>query len=232
MLLNVFHEIAVDFDENSAYILRMLIATVCGAAIGIERGKRQKDAGIRTHIVVALGAALMMIVSKYGFADLLSNPGVKLDPSRIASGIVTGVGFLGAGVIFVKDVSIKGLTTAAGIWSTAGIGMAIGAGMYTVGITATVMMLLYQVFIHKFLSGLENTVNEFRVELQDVPNVIEDFKSSLDEHKITMLEYKMHRHRSTDTITLEVTIKKSRAMTMRDVLSAAGENPNVISIDF
>ncbi|MBR3942457.1 MAG: MgtC/SapB family protein [Clostridia bacterium] len=135
------------------YIIRMLVACLCGIAIGFERKNRSKEAGIRTHCIVCLASALMMIISKYAFEDMLTDPtflgiDIKLDPSRMAQGIVTGVGFLGAGMIFVHRQSIVGLTTAAGIWCTAGIGMAIGSGMYFLGVIATVIMLLVQILFH------------------------------------------------------------------------------------
>ena len=116
-------------DPTLELMLRITIACVCGALIGMERTIRLKEAGIRTHTIVALGAALMMIVSKYGFLDAVRYQG-NFDASRIASCVVTGISFLGAGVIFVRGNSIKGLTTAAGIWATAGIGLALGAGLY------------------------------------------------------------------------------------------------------
>ncbi len=131
------------------YILRMLVACVCGFLIGFERKNRSKKAGVRTHVVVACGAALVMIVSKYGFFDMLSlGEDIKHDPSRVASNIITGIGFLGAGMILVNKRSITGLTTAAGIWTTAGIGMAMGSGMYIVGAAATVIILFAQLVLH------------------------------------------------------------------------------------
>lgn len=135
------------------YFLRVLIAGFCGLVIGYERKNRAKEAGIRTHFIVSCAACLIMIVSKYGFFDLILraiNEGVevKLDPSRIASCIVSGVGFLGAGMIFVQKQTIKGLTTAAGIWATAGIGMAIGAGLYVIGILVTFLILAAQLILH------------------------------------------------------------------------------------
>ena len=136
-------------------LVRLLIACVCGCIIGVERSFRQKEAGIRTHVILALGAALMMIVSKYGFFDLVAQ-NIDADGSRIASNIVTGISFLGAGVIFVRGGSIKGLTTAAGIWATAGIGMALGAGMYTIGIACTLGMIIIQLLLHKFMPFSEN----------------------------------------------------------------------------
>ena len=93
-----------------------MLSIICGAGIGFERETRLKTAGIRTHIIVSLGSALMMIISKYGFGDVLQSSNIGLDPSRIAAGIVTAVGFIGAGVIFVRNQTISGVTTAAGIW--------------------------------------------------------------------------------------------------------------------
>ena len=107
------------------FIFRLFVAGVLGAIIGLDREYRAKEAGFRTHFLVACGSALFMIVSKYAFGDLALDENLRVDASRIASNVVTGVSFLGAGVIFVKEQSIRGLTTAAGIWATAGLGLAI-----------------------------------------------------------------------------------------------------------
>ena len=117
------------------FFFRILIAGICGGLIGYERNNRLKEAGIRTHLIVALAAALIMVVSKYGFSDVTTLKGVALDPSRIAAQIVTGVGFLGAGTILVtRNQEVRGLTTAAGLWAVAIIGTAFGAGFYAGGI--------------------------------------------------------------------------------------------------
>ena len=134
-------------------IFRMVIAGICGVLIGYERKNRAKEAGIRTHCIVACASAMMMIISKYGFSDLIDGvlfPGadVRLDPSRMAQGIVTGVGFLGSGMIYMQKGSTKGLTTAAGVWATSGIGMALGAGMYIIGISTTLLILITQFILH------------------------------------------------------------------------------------
>lgn len=136
------------------FVFRIFLAGICGMIIGLERRNRSKEAGIRTHFVVACGAALMMVVSKYAFFDVISKGiyegvEVRLDPSRIASTIASGIGFLGAGMIFVHRNTITGLTTAAGIWATSGVGMAIGAGLYSIGICATVLILSAQIILHK-----------------------------------------------------------------------------------
>ncbi len=144
------------------YIFRLILATACGMTIGFERKNRAKEAGIRTHCVVACAAALMMIVSKYAFFDVIEKGmfgdiEVRLDPSRVASTIASGIGFLGAGMIFVHKNTISGLTTAAGIWATSGVGMAVGSGMYAIGIVATLIIIIVQVLFHLHLPRLRPT---------------------------------------------------------------------------
>lgn len=133
-------------------LFRLVLSCICGIAIGFERKNRSKEAGVRTHCIVACASALMMIISKYGFYDLITQSlegvDIRLDPSRMAQGIVTGVGFLGAGMIYIQRGSIRGLTTASGIWATSGIGMAIGSGMYFIGTAATLVILALQIFLH------------------------------------------------------------------------------------
>ncbi len=225
-----FDEIFNDINENGYMLLRMVIAGVCGALIGLERSRRQKDAGIRTHMLVALGAALAMLVSKYGFFDLLQYEGLRADASRIASNVITGVGFLGAGVIFVRDVSIKGLTTAAGIWATASVGLAIGAGMYTVGIGATLLMVLFQLTFHKFFTRLENTANEFTVVINDNTDSVKKFRAMLEEQKIIVEKTKMTRNNDS-TVTLDITIKKARTTSMDEIMLICESNEDVVSVE-
>ncbi len=134
--------------QEMEFFLRLVVASICGALIGLEREKRLKNAGIRTHIIVAISSALMMIVSKYGFFDVLEFESISVDASRIAAGVVTAIGFLGAGVIYVRKENTIGLTTAAGLWATVGIGIALGAGMYVLGVASTLLILLIQFILH------------------------------------------------------------------------------------
>ena len=127
---------------TNEFILRVFIAAILGAIIGFEREYRAKEAGVRTHFLVAMGSALFMILSQYGFGDMLGAPSISLDPSRIASQVVTGIGFIGAGTIIFQKHMIKGLTTAAGLWVTSAIGLACGAGMYLLATTATLLVLI------------------------------------------------------------------------------------------
>lgn len=136
-------------------LLRLLVACICGGIIGVERTKRFKEAGVRTHVIVCCASALMMVVSKYGFEDLAIQAfGTKIsDGGRIAAQIVPGISFLCAGVIFKNGNTIKGLTTAAGIWFTAAVGMTAGAGMYWLAATSTLIIMLLQVFMHRYTFG-------------------------------------------------------------------------------
>lgn len=132
-------------EQELVYIFRIAYAGLLGIVFGVERMLREKDAGIRTHFIVAIGACLMMLISKYGFGDMFG----RADPSRIASQIVSGVGFLGAGLIIYQRESLHGLTSAAGIWLTAGVGMAVGAGMFIVPTLACLLVIAFLTFLNR-----------------------------------------------------------------------------------
>jgi putative Mg2+ transporter-C (MgtC) family protein len=125
-------------------ILRLAVGAILGGIIGLEREYRAKEAGFRTHFLVALGSALFMELSQYGFDAVLGElkDVASYDPSRIASQVVTGIGFIGAGTIIFQKHVVKGLTTAAGLWVTSAIGMTVGAGLYSLAIASTIMVLL------------------------------------------------------------------------------------------
>lgn len=136
--------------NDGVFLFQLICAGLCGMAVGIERQSRMKSAGVRTHFVVAMASALMMIVSKYGFLDVISINGARVDVSRVAAGIISGIGILGGGLIFIgKQGLVSGMTTAAGIWMTVGIGMAMGARMYVLGFEGTILILLMQYLFHR-----------------------------------------------------------------------------------
>lgn len=122
-------------------LLRLAVATVLGAIVGLERERAEQAAGLRTHALVSLGAALFMIVSTYGFSSVLGTH-VVLDPSRVAAQVASGIGFLGAGTIILRRQIVRGLTTAASIWTVAAIGLATGCGMYVAAASATLFVLI------------------------------------------------------------------------------------------
>ncbi len=148
-------EILESIASQYELYIRLLLACLCGAVIGFERSVRRKDAGIKTHVILALGSALTMIISQYGFLNLNLSGELKADVSRIASNILTSVSFLCAGVIFVRGASVKGLTTATGIWTTASIGMAAGAGMYAITVFVTCLVIVIHLLLVKISAKIE-----------------------------------------------------------------------------
>lgn len=138
------------------FILRIFVAAILGGLIGLEREYRSKEAGFRTHFLVALGSALFMIVSAYGFSEINLVEPQRWDVSRIAAQVVSGIGFIGAGTIIFRKAEnmVSGLTTAAGLWVTAAMGLACGGGMYMLSIVSTLLVLVgleaFNYFLHKF----------------------------------------------------------------------------------
>ncbi len=175
--------------EQGELLVRIVLASILGMAIGFERKNRSKMAGVRTHAIVAFGAALMMIVSKYGFTDIPS-----YDASRVAAQIVSGVGFLGAGIIFVKNnTSVSGLTTAAGIWATAGVGMSVGAGQYFVGIFSGLLLVGLQGLLHK-VGFLSNEAYRVAVKLaMDSKVSIHELEDYIAEEQVEIDSIRMNR---------------------------------------
>ncbi len=213
----------IPFDQYLDFFIRILMAGICGAVIGIERGHRLKEAGVRTHLLVSCTAALIMIISKYGFHDLGSTEagaewGLRgSDPARIAAQVVSGITFLCAGVIFRRGASIKGLTTAAGLWGTAGIGLALGAGMYPMGIFFTVAVVLIQLIMHRvpFLndrylnSNIEITVCDDTSFHKDLTDQLRAWSAQIIESSIV--------HNPDGSTSYSLMIKMNREISQDDI---------------
>ena len=171
-------------------LVRLILSAVYGGAIGLEREIRLKEAGVRTHLIVAFAACMMMIVSKYGFLDMLefaSDNGyeiMKLDPSRIAAGLVTAIGFLGAGTIFARNRGVTGLTTAAGLWATVGIGMTTGAGLYLISLFGTGFIVVVQAILHRDHVILGHVMATLFVQLSDEPDAPKLLQQALSKLKL------------------------------------------------
>lgn len=165
-------------------ILRLVIAGLLGGAIGLEREIRAKEAGVRTHFIVALGSALFMIISQYAFE------GRQHDAARVAAQVVSGIGFIGAGVIIFQRNVVRGVTTAAGLWVTAAVGMASGGGMYPVAITATlltvgVLEMMHFVNLHYTEKVVDITlVPEKAADLPKLPERLKEYKMKIDNYSI------------------------------------------------
>ncbi len=167
-------------------LLRIVLAMFLGALIGLERERRRQPAGFRTHTVLAVGSALLSMVSIYIPATY--GTGINVDPSRIASQVVSGIGFLGAGAILRMGVSVKGLTTAASLWTTAGIGLAVGAGMYVMSLFSAFVLLVVLSLMSKVeREFLAKGVKVVKVVAKD-PQVLEQVEEVLSESKLLKIK--------------------------------------------
>ena len=212
--------------------LRIILSAVCGAVIGLERERRYKNAGLRTHVIVAISAAILMIVSKYGFLDIASIPDVRLtsDGGRIAAGVIQSIGFLGAGVIFVRKESIIGLTTAAGLWATVGIGLCFGSGMYFLGISATLILVLVNILLR---------IHHQRISFQTIITIssnitkhgmsIDQFNKALVDAGAKLRDFSFNR--SDNGIVVKTNIVLSDKMTMIEHVQTLENLPFVDSFE-
>lgn len=214
-----------------AYLLRIIVATICGAVIGLERTKRSKEAGIRTHCIIAGAAALFMIISKYGFADMAYAANSRgADPARIAAQVVTGISFLGAGVIYKNGNTVKGLTTAAGIWATAAVGMACGAGLYWVGFFMTLLIVAVQLIMHHFNVGYDAYSNgEIRITLVDTPEIRKLLKEKQKELEITIVSSRITTC-ADNTLNMVLQVRMKNNIPFNEVLKFMDENPEIKSL--
>lgn len=208
------------------YLVRIFVAACLGLLIGSERKNRNKSAGIRTHVIVALGAALIMVVSKYGFMDV-----ERADAARVAAQVVSGIGFLGAGVIFVRNNLVNGLTTAAGIWATAGVGLALGSGMYVVGISSALLVLLIQFVMHRIAYFADVASGGLiRMTLVKREGIVQSMEDYLQREKLSVISVKINKTKK-DEVKLEFDVvfppgyKKTkllaRLVEMDDVLAVS-----------
>ena len=221
----------ITFLTQLDWLIRLILAGVCGYAIGYERNSRSKNAGTRTHLIVAMSAALMISVSKYGFMDIISTHGVNLDPSRIAAQIVSGIGFLGAGMIFVHDQSVNGLTTAAGIWATSGIGMAIGSGLYFIGIVATLLILLFQIILHQNYRWIKSATSDHLIlQLEDFEG-LQLLQQQLKEEDVKILSIKVEK-KSNNSLKTELYLNLPKAYEVASLMSLLESNDKIKSIEY
>lgn len=176
-------------------LIRLGVSAVLGCAVGIERERLNWVAGMRTHMLVCVGSTLIMMVSMFGFGDILGHNDVVLDPSRVAAQVVSGIGFLGAGTIFFwKKEIIRGLTTAAALWAVAGIGLSIGGGMYTAGVAATVLVLIILILmkpVEKMIFKKEELLRHtLIIRIHNGKITLRDLNKELEEGGVKVIEMK------------------------------------------
>ena len=211
--------------------LRLILAAIFGAVIGVERERKDWAAGMRTHMMVCMGSALIMLVSSFGFSDTAGNEYIELDPSRVAAQIVSGIGFIGAGaILFLKPTTILGLTTASGLWTVAGIGMATGGGMYFAASLTTVLSIiilwglqpLQKKFSSKFQNKTVTIVTKKGLSPRFVIDRITD-GSNLDYNSISVTK------QSKENI-IEVKLEKPATTGFKDIIADIQENEDVKKI--
>ena len=207
-LTNYLPETALTVFDNLEFFIRIVLAAILGALVGLERSKRQKEAGVRTHCIIACTSALFMILSKYAFV------------------VVSGISFLGAGVIFKNGNSIRGLTTAAGMWGTAAVGMAIGAGMYWVGLIEAAVLVGIQIVLHRFPVGADAlTTQEIVVEMTDSDELLARFDALVKSHRGQITESSLTRQNG--ILCMEVTAKLDPPITHEEALAFMKANDGV-----
>ena len=226
-LTNYLPETALTVFDNLEFFIRIVLAAILGALVGLERSKRQKEAGVRTHCIIACTSALFMILSKYAFVDPVGVNGLRgADPARIAAQVVSGISFLGAGVIFKNGNSIRGLTTAAGMWGTAAVGMAIGAGMYWVGLIEAAVLVGIQIVLHRFPVGADAlTTQEIVVEMTDSDELLARFDALVKSHRGQITESSLTRQNG--ILCMEVTAKLDPPITHEEALAFMKANDGV-----
>jgi len=162
-------------------VLRLVVAAVLGSLIGADRERLVWAAGLRTHMLVCVGSCLFMVVSAFGFSDILTTPHVILDPSRIAAQVVSGIGFLGAGSILLRGEVVRGLTTAASLWTVAAIGLAVGGGLYVEAVFATILILLILAGIKPLEERFQqrNQTHELRLKTDHAAVTIDAIQTAL-----------------------------------------------------
>lgn len=185
----------ISFQE---VIIRLLVSALLGSVVGLERERLNWVAGLRTHMLVCVGSTLIMMVSMYGFGDVLGKEHVVLDPSRVAAQVVSGIGFLGAGTIFFwRREIIRGLTTAAALWAVAGIGLAIGGGMYSAGIATTVIVLIILAFlkpVERLISkNVELSKHILRIKIHPKKISLESVEQTLTDAGIKLVEMEVRK---------------------------------------
>ena len=216
-----------------AVLMRIGVAVVIGAVIGIEREIKNRPAGMRTHVLVCVGAALVSLIESQTVADVvaLGNASIGVSMGRITTSVVSGVGFLGAGMIFVRNQTISGLTTAAGVWATAGIGMTIGAGLYFLGVAATLLIVAAQMTLHKNFTWLNFPVAEqISMEIEDTGDGVASIRDKLLSHNLEIISMKS-RNNGNGLISLDLYVKLPRNYNVTQLMSLLSDNPHIKSID-
>lgn len=224
-----------DLMRNLDFCIRIVLSVIAGAIIGWERSHRFKEAGIRTHVIVCCTTAVLMIVSKFGFADLTNAEGNLLfgtrgaDAARIAAQAVSGISFLCAGVIFKTGNNVRGLTTAAGLWYTAGLGLAIGAGMYIISFFSLLLLTAMQYLLPRIFKSLDSfSGTNLHFKVRNGGSFHEDLMKQLKTWNATLIENDMSFNED-GTVEYDLVVRRKSEISYNEITSFAGGRDDVIS---
>ncbi|NLJ80990.1 MAG: MgtC/SapB family protein [Firmicutes bacterium] len=209
---------------NTEVTLRLILALILGGLIGLERESMRRPAGFRTHILVSIGSALLMMVSAYAFHEFM---GGRYDPGRIAAQVVSGIGFLGAGTIMREGINVRGLTTAASLWIVAGIGLASGAGFYYGAVLASFLTMLALVLLDRFeLDRIRSKHEVLDLVIRDTPGQLARVFAVLAKHRVNVFNVELSTEEDSDEAGLSLKIKlppmASRTKIIEDLISTPG----------
>lgn len=211
--------------------LRLVTATALAALVGLDREHRRSAAGLRTHALVGMSSCLLMIASAFGFADILGTPGVGLDPSRIAAQIVTGIGFLGAGTIIAHGDSVRGLTTAASIWTVAAIGIAAGGGMYRAAILGTALALILLLVMRPIERRLDRRWRKQTISALYDPKIAspEVVMAAVRAINLNVVRLSVEKQRDSGKESIQITLDESGDTVLQNALQAVARLEGVQS---
>lgn len=217
--------------STNEIIIRLALASLFGALIGLERERKHWAAGLRTHMMVCVGACLIMMVSAFGFSDILGTPNLTLDPSRIAAQVVSGIGFIGAGtILLLKQGTIKGLTTASGLWTVAAIGLATGGGMYFAAIATTVIaiIILWALKPLEMMYLKKNKQKILKITTQSESSNNEILKKILTNSAIKIQNFSFEKNE--DEWVYQLEFENENTVVIDDIINQIKQLPSVKSI--
>ena len=210
--------------SEAQIILRVLVAAVLGAAVGLERERQDQPAGLRTHMILVIGATLAMVLS-VNVGYLYARPGTPSDPARLAAQVISGIGFLGAGAILRYGFTVKGLTTATSLWTMAIVGMTVGAGYYLIGVATTVLMLV----VLALLNTLENrfvrtAISRFiQIEADYHKGVVKSVRRVVEKYADSLASFSIQKHFKQKRLRIQVVARISRDQTLEELIETISD---------
>jgi len=221
-------KVAIDLIESFSYLVA---AASFGSLIGLEREVHGQPAGLRTHMILSTGAALAAILS-ISYSQFLSNPSVPSDPGRIVAQVVSGVGFLGAGAIMKMGVTVKGLTTASSLWTTAIIGIACGSGYIELAAVTAILVFTILTIINRVEKAVLTSygTHTLKIVLDDRPGIVKDMRKTLEEKKVKLVSLSANMP-DRSTLKLSMVIRKPNDLGMDSLINALTEHSETRSMD-